>query len=67
VNSNERVLKQFSQIGKNLKNLREIQGCSQRQIADILGVTFQQVQKYEKGANRLPLDKLHALKIFKGI
>jgi len=33
-------------------------GMSQGALADALGITFQQVQKYEKGANRLSASKL---------
>ena len=32
---------------------------SQTDVADALGVTFQQVQKYEKGANRISASRLH--------
>ena len=30
-------------------------------LANAIGVTFQQVQKYEKGVNRVPIDKLLAI------
>ena len=32
-------------------------------LANAIGVTFQQVQKYEKGTNRVPIDKLLAIGI----
>jgi transcriptional regulator with XRE-family HTH domain len=32
-------------------------------LANAIGVTFQQVQKYEKGVNRVPIDKLLAIGI----
>jgi transcriptional regulator with XRE-family HTH domain len=51
-------------IGENLKRLRVQRKCSQREIADLLGVSFQQIQKYEKGQNRLPADRIFILKIF---
>lgn len=35
---------------------------SQREIAHKLGVSFQQVQKYEKGHNRVPIEKIFKLK-----
>lgn len=41
-------------IGQYLKRCRQAAGWSQAQVADLLGVTFQQVQKYENGTNRLP-------------
>jgi transcriptional regulator with XRE-family HTH domain len=34
---------------------------SQQKLAEALGVTFQQVQKYEKGTNRVTVGKLHAI------
>lgn len=48
-------------IGHNLRQLRHSSGLSQTAFADLLGVSFQQVQKYEKGHNRLPIDKLYIL------
>ena len=51
-------------IGRNLMLLRNAHGISQRKIANILGTSFQQIQKYEKGQNRIPADKLYYLKIF---
>jgi transcriptional regulator with XRE-family HTH domain len=37
---------------------RKILNVSQQQLADAAGVSFQQVQKYEKGANRVSCSKL---------
>lgn len=45
-------------IGKNLKFYRLFKGFTQRQLAKSLNLTFQQIQKYEKGTNRLSLSKL---------
>ena len=36
---------------------------TQTKLAKAIGVTFQQVQKYEKGVNRVPIDKLLAIGI----
>ena len=47
------------QIGKNLKALRKRAGLSQTDMGSIIGVSFQQVQKYEKGVNRLPAALLY--------
>ncbi|MCB1651973.1 MAG: helix-turn-helix transcriptional regulator [Alphaproteobacteria bacterium] len=49
-------------IGLNVKRLRKAAGHSQKYLAGILNVSFQQVQKYEKGRNRLPVEKLYMLK-----
>lgn len=40
-------------IGKRLRAKRNERGMSQTVVGEGLGITFQQVQKYEKGANRL--------------
>ena len=45
-------------IGKNLKFYRLFKGFTQRQLAKSLNLTFQQIQKYEKGTDRLSLPKL---------
>lgn len=49
-------------IGKNLQKLRKSRGINQTELARIMDVSFQQIQKYEKGVNRLPVDKLHRAK-----
>lgn len=54
-------------IGRNLRKLRTQRGMSQDQLSTILGVTHQQVQKYESGKNRLPLEKLLLIKEYFGI
>lgn len=40
-------------IGRRLREKRVALGMSQSALADKLGITFQQVQKYESGANRM--------------
>jgi transcriptional regulator with XRE-family HTH domain len=44
-------------IGENLRKIRKAQGVSQEALAIQLGITFQQVQKYEKGVNRIALSR----------
>lgn len=46
------------EIGNRLKNRRLTLGISQMELADVLGITFQQVQKYEKGKNRINSSRL---------
>lgn len=36
-------------------------GLSQQALAEKLGITFQQIQKYERGANRIGASRLHEL------
>ena len=38
-----------------------MQGVSQEKLADALGLTFQQIQKYERGANRVSASKLYEI------
>jgi transcriptional regulator with XRE-family HTH domain len=42
-----------SAIGRRLRQARVLSGMSQGDLAQRLGITFQQVAKYERGANRL--------------
>ncbi|MEJ0022845.1 MAG: helix-turn-helix transcriptional regulator [Alphaproteobacteria bacterium] len=44
-------------LGEKLRSLRENAG-SQMALAEQVGVTFQQVQKYEKGTNRISVSRL---------
>ena len=60
----------FKYIGYQIKNARTAyeparmdgqknpSAMTQTKLANAIGVTFQQVQKYEKGVNRVPIDKL---------
>jgi transcriptional regulator with XRE-family HTH domain len=45
-------------LGQKLRARRIEIGLSQERLADLLGVTFQQVQKYEKGVNRIAASRL---------
>jgi transcriptional regulator with XRE-family HTH domain len=38
-------------------------GLSQSQLGEALGLTFQQLQKYERGANRISASRLHAVAV----
>jgi transcriptional regulator with XRE-family HTH domain len=46
-------------VGKNLFAVRSVRGVSQKQLAEAIGVSFQQVQKYEKGVNRISAVRLY--------
>lgn len=50
-------------IGQNIKALRAKRGLSQEDFARALGVTFQQVQKYESGKNRISASKMYQLSV----
>lgn len=45
-------------VGSRLKLRRLILGISQKKMAEKLGITFQQVQKYENGINRISASRL---------
>ncbi|MGA2125067.1 MAG: helix-turn-helix transcriptional regulator [Xanthobacteraceae bacterium] len=47
-----------AEIGKRIRALRLERGLSQTELGNLLGVTFQQIQKYEKGANRVAAGRL---------
>ena len=55
------------EVGQRIRIQRNALGLSQTELADHLGVTFQQVQKYEKGVNRVGAGRLtkiaHALQV----
>jgi transcriptional regulator with XRE-family HTH domain len=46
-------------IGGRLRLRRTLMGFSQEKLADSVGLTFQQIQKYEKGANRIGASRLY--------
>ena len=48
-----------SHVGSRLRLRRTLLGMSQEKLGQALGLTFQQVQKYERGANRISASKLH--------
>jgi transcriptional regulator with XRE-family HTH domain len=48
-------------VGQRLKARRVMLGLSQEKLAESLGLTFQQIQKYERGANRISASRLYHL------
>ncbi len=46
-------------VGRRLRELRKAANLSQTDVATALGLSFQQVQKYERGSNRISASKLH--------
>ena len=51
-------------VGSNIKYLRKTRNLNQSKVAAVLGVSFQQIQKYEKGANGICALKLKQLADF---
>jgi len=48
-------------LGKRLRTRRTVLGLSQDSVAKSIGITFQQVQKYEKGSNEMGANRLYEL------
>jgi|tagenome__1003787_1003787.scaffolds.fasta_scaffold14653889_1 transcriptional regulator with XRE-family HTH domain len=45
-------------VGQRLRTLRQAAGMSQGALGQASGITFQQIQKYEKGTNRISVGRL---------
>ncbi|PQO22198.1 transcriptional regulator [Rhodobacteraceae bacterium WD3A24] len=54
-------------VGKRIRHRRWMVGMTQQQLADAVGIKFQQIQKYETGMNRVSASRLwdiaHALDV----
>ena len=48
-------------VGSRVRLRRTMIGMSQEKLGDALGITFQQIQKYEKGANRIGASRLQQI------
>src|SRR5712664_2893543 len=48
-------------VGSRVRMRRMMLGMSQTKLGDALGITFQQVQKYEKGTNRISASRLQQI------
>ena len=46
-------------VGSRMRMRRMLIGMSQEKLGEALGITFQQIQKYEKGTNRIGASRLH--------
>jgi len=56
-----------SHVGSRIRLRRLLLGYSQEKLGDALGLTFQQVQKYERGANRVSASRLFDLASVLGV
>jgi transcriptional regulator with XRE-family HTH domain len=54
-------------VGRRVRMARVSRGLSQTALASQLGLTFQQLQKYEKGTNRISASKLHDIAQILGV
>jgi transcriptional regulator with XRE-family HTH domain len=48
-------------VGSRVRMRRMLIGMSQEKLGAALGITFQQIQKYEKGTNRIGASRLHQI------
>jgi transcriptional regulator with XRE-family HTH domain len=48
-------------VGSRVRMRRKMLGLSQEKLGEQLGITFQQIQKYEKGTNRVGASRLQAM------
>jgi transcriptional regulator with XRE-family HTH domain len=55
------------EVGRRIRTRRLICGMSQTTLAEHLGITFQQVQKYEKGTNRVGAGRLQRIAKILGV
>jgi transcriptional regulator with XRE-family HTH domain len=56
-----------AQVGNRVRIRRMLIGMSQEKLGDLLGLTFQQVQKYEKGVNRIGAGRLFEIARILGV
>ena len=49
------------EVGRRARECRTLEGMSQTAVAEKLGLTFQQLQKYERGHNRISASRLYEL------
>jgi transcriptional regulator with XRE-family HTH domain len=54
-------------VGSRVRMRRMMVGMSQEKLGDRLGLTFQQVQKYEKGTNRVSASRLQQISTILGV
>ena len=56
-----------AQVGNRVRLRRMLVGMSQEKLGEMLGLTFQQVQKYEKGVNRIGAGQLYQVASILGV
>ena len=51
----------FKSIGEKIRERRRRMGLSQERLGELTGVSYQQIQKYEKGINQVGIDRLQRI------
>lgn len=54
-------------VGSRVRMRRMMVGMSQEKLGESLGITFQQIQKYEKGTNRIGASRLQQISVVLGV
>jgi transcriptional regulator with XRE-family HTH domain len=62
----KRITKLDANIGHKIRELRLLNGYAQWEIGKLLGISFQQIQKYERGKNRISASNLYRLAVHFG-
>ena len=61
LNSGNRATITDCHVGSRIRSRRIMLGLSQQQMADLIGVTYQQTHKYERGINRISAGRLYEI------
>jgi transcriptional regulator with XRE-family HTH domain len=48
-------------VGRRIRECRIMRGLTQQQMAELIGITYQQAHKYEKGMNRVSIGRLYVI------
>ena len=54
-------------VGQRLRQRRTLMGISQTELGEAVGLSFQQIQKYERGANRVSASRLYEFSTITGV
>jgi transcriptional regulator with XRE-family HTH domain len=54
-------------VGNRIRDRRVMLGLTQQELAEMIGVTYQQAHKYERGINRISAGRLHAIAAALGV
>ena len=59
--SSSRTQRTEMYVGRRIRERRILLGLTQQQLADLIGVTYQQAHKYERGVNRVSAGRLYEI------
>ena len=64
---NRRIIDFDIEIGRRIRVQRTLRDATQTELAKAIGITFQQIQKYENGRNRVGAGRLYRIARFLGV